>query len=74
MGYTPDKDSAASGYHHVQLQVKRKDLTVQTREVLRRIARLHFSPERPSYQNRAPSAALFITAEAAALSPIPYSR
>jgi len=32
MGYTPDKDSTASGYHHVQLQVKRKDLTVQTRE------------------------------------------
>jgi VWFA-related protein len=32
MGYTPDKDSAASGYHHVQLQVMRKDLTVQTRE------------------------------------------
>src|SRR5713101_5676672 len=32
MGYTPDKDSAASGYHHVQLHVKRKDLTVQTRE------------------------------------------
>jgi VWFA-related protein len=32
MGYTPDKDSVASGYHHVQLQVKRKDLTVQTRE------------------------------------------
>jgi VWFA-related protein len=32
MGYTPDKDSAASGYHHVQLAVKRKDLTVQTRE------------------------------------------
>jgi VWFA-related protein len=32
MGYTPDKDSAASGYHHVQLQVKRKDLNVQTRE------------------------------------------
>jgi len=32
MGYTPDKDSAASGYHHVQLQVKRKDLSVQTRE------------------------------------------
>ncbi len=32
MGYTPDKDSAASGYHHVQLQVKRKDLTVQTRD------------------------------------------
>ena len=32
MGYTPDKDSAASGYHHVTLAVKRKDLTVQTRE------------------------------------------
>lgn len=32
MGYTPDKDSAASGYHHVQLAVKLKDLTVQTRE------------------------------------------
>ncbi len=32
MGYTPDKDSTASGYHHVQLQVKKKDLTVQTRD------------------------------------------
>src|SRR4029077_11303607 len=32
MGYTPVKDSAASGYHHVTLAVKRKDLTVQTRE------------------------------------------
>src|SRR6202790_4727525 len=32
MGYTPDKDSAASGYHHVLLAVKRKDLSVQTRE------------------------------------------
>jgi len=34
MGYTPDKDSASSGYHHVQLQVKgkEKELTVQTRE------------------------------------------
>ena len=32
MGYTPDKDSSASGYHHVQLQVKRKELVVQTRE------------------------------------------
>ena len=32
MGYTPDKDTAASGYHHVTLAVKRKDLTVQTRE------------------------------------------
>jgi len=32
MGYTPDKDSAASGYHHVTLAVKKKDLTVQTRD------------------------------------------
>jgi VWFA-related protein len=32
MGYTPDKDSEASGYHHVQLTVKKKDLTVQTRD------------------------------------------
>ncbi len=32
MGYTPDKDSSASGYHHVQLAVKKKDLTVQTRD------------------------------------------
>jgi VWFA-related protein len=32
MGFTPDKGSAASGYHHLQLQVKRKDTTVQTRE------------------------------------------
>jgi VWFA-related protein len=32
MGYTPDKDSTASGYHHVKLEVKGKDLTVQTRE------------------------------------------
>ena len=32
MGFTPDKDSAASGYHHLQLQVKRKETTVQTRE------------------------------------------
>jgi VWFA-related protein len=32
MGYTPDKETAASGYHHVTLAVKRKDLTVQTRE------------------------------------------
>jgi VWFA-related protein len=32
MGYTPDKNSAASGYHHVTLAVKRKDLIVQTRE------------------------------------------
>src|ERR1039458_4299723 len=26
MGFTPDKDSASSGYHHVQLSVKRNDL------------------------------------------------
>ena len=32
MGYTPDKDSAASGYHHITLAVKRKELSVQTRE------------------------------------------
>ena len=32
MGFTPDKDSAANGYHHLQLQVKLKDTTVQTRE------------------------------------------
>jgi VWFA-related protein len=31
LSYTPDKDSSATGYHKVQLQVKRKDLTVQTR-------------------------------------------
>ena len=32
MGYTPDKDSTASGYHHVVLAVKKKDLSVQTRD------------------------------------------
>jgi VWFA-related protein len=36
LGYTPDKDSAATGYHHILLQVKGKDkdkdLSVQTRE------------------------------------------
>jgi VWFA-related protein len=32
MGYTPDKESTASGYHHVQLAAKNKDLTVQTRD------------------------------------------
>ncbi len=32
MGYTPDKDSSASGYHHIQLAAKNKDLTVQTRD------------------------------------------
>lgn len=32
MGYTPDKDSSASGYHHLQLTVKKNDMTVQTRD------------------------------------------
>jgi VWFA-related protein len=32
MGYTPDKDSSASGYHHVLLTAKGKDLSVQTRD------------------------------------------
>ena len=32
MGFTPNKDSSASGYHHLQLTVKKKDLTVQTRD------------------------------------------
>jgi VWFA-related protein len=32
MGYTPDKDSTPAGYHHVTLAVKKKDMTVQTRE------------------------------------------
>jgi len=32
MGYTPDKDSTASGYHHVTLAVKKQDMTVQTRD------------------------------------------
>lgn len=32
MGFTPDKESASEGYHHLQLQVKRKDTTVQTRD------------------------------------------
>ncbi len=32
MGFTPDKDSAASGYHHIELTVKRKDVIVQTRD------------------------------------------
>jgi VWFA-related protein len=32
MGFTPDKDSSPSGYHHLQLTVKKKDLTVQTRD------------------------------------------
>jgi VWFA-related protein len=32
LGYTPAKEGAVSAYHHVQLQVKNKDLTVQTRD------------------------------------------
>jgi VWFA-related protein len=32
MGFTPDKDSAPTGYHHLTLAVKKKDMTVQTRE------------------------------------------
>jgi VWFA-related protein len=32
MGFTPDTEGASSGYHHLQLQVKRKDTTVQTRD------------------------------------------
>ena len=32
MGYTPDKENADSVYHHVQLAVKKKDMTVQTRD------------------------------------------
>jgi VWFA-related protein len=31
LGYTPDKDSAMTGFHKVQLETKKKDLTVQTR-------------------------------------------
>ena len=31
MGFTPDK-SSSGGYHHLVLQVKKKDMTVQTRE------------------------------------------
>jgi len=32
LGFTPDKDAAGEGYHHVVLQVKKKDLVVRTRE------------------------------------------
>ncbi len=32
MGYTPDKDSTPSGYHHIALAVKKKDMTAQTRD------------------------------------------
>jgi VWFA-related protein len=31
MGFTPDKDGASSGYHHIVLEVKKKDMIVQTR-------------------------------------------
>jgi len=32
LGFTPDKDAAGEGYHHIVLQVKKKDMSVQTRE------------------------------------------
>jgi VWFA-related protein len=32
IGFTPEKDSASKDYHKLVLQVKRKDMTVQTRE------------------------------------------
>ncbi len=32
MGFTPDKEGSSGGYHHLVLQVKKKDMTVQTRE------------------------------------------
>jgi VWFA-related protein len=32
LGYTPDKRNFQAGYHKIQLTVKRKDLTVQTRD------------------------------------------
>lgn len=32
LGYSPDKDGLSGGYHHLTLQVKRKDMAVQTRE------------------------------------------
>ncbi len=31
LGFTPDKDAAGEGYHRVLLQVKKKDMEVQTR-------------------------------------------
>lgn len=31
LGFTPDKDGLEEGYHHLQLQVKGKDMAVQTR-------------------------------------------
>jgi hypothetical protein len=32
MGYTPDKESAATGYHKLKLEARRKDLVVETRD------------------------------------------
>lgn len=32
LGYTPVRDRPSTGYHHVQLDVKKKDMTVQTRD------------------------------------------
>jgi uncharacterized membrane protein YgcG len=32
LGYTPDKESAASGFHHIQLTVNQKEMSVQTRD------------------------------------------
>lgn len=32
LGYTPDKDSAATGYHKIELTTKKKDLFIQTRD------------------------------------------
>jgi len=32
LSYIPDKESSPNGYHHVQLQVKKKDMVVQTPE------------------------------------------
>jgi VWFA-related protein len=32
LGYTPDKGTAAEGYHKIKLEAKRKDLDVQTRD------------------------------------------
>lgn len=32
LGYTPDKDTASDGYHQIDLSVKEKGLTVQTRD------------------------------------------
>jgi VWFA-related protein len=32
LGFSPDKDGFTGGYHHLVLQVKKKEMTVQTRE------------------------------------------